>query len=150
MQVEHFTRDDAIGNLVATIAFPLILVIPGYVLAWASDVLDFRSLRPGWRFVISVPISVSVCPILAYLIDLVAGRSCIWLSAAVCWVIFGYLFATSRLSWAKPSKSFLVFVGIGIAWTAIVLASLVDLQIGDRLYASVTSADQYFRTALTD
>src|SRR5262249_3716032 len=50
----------------------------------------------------------------------------------------------------RQSGRWLVFAAIGLVWAAVVFGSDNDLQIGNRLYGSVTAADQSYRTEFTD
>jgi hypothetical protein len=152
----HFLRDDLISTLLATTLFSLLAVPPGYMLGCLTGLLDFRRQTLAWRFVISVPVSISVVPILAYWLDLLGGRTSVWIALAVCWIGFaGVFFADARRGEFHlsriPSRASIAFVLLTVAWAVVAFGSLVDLPVGgDRLYTSVTSADQNFRTAFTD
>jgi len=151
----HFLREDLMGSLAAVGLFALIAFVPGYVISWIADVLDFRSQGAGWRFVIAVPVSIAACPILAYWIDKLAGRTAVWVAFSLCWCAFAILVARSfhraGFRWRAPSRSSLTFALVALLWIAIVLGSLLDIPLGhDRLYTSITGADQSYRTAFTD
>ncbi len=150
----HFIRADLAGTLIGVCLFSLVALIPGYAVSWAANVLDFRSQTAVWKFVISVPVSIAVCPMLAYWADSLAGRAGVWTAFALCWAAFAALL--TRAIWARrvrfhpPSRMTMVFAFLAVLWIALVLGSALDLRIGNRLYASVTSADQSYRTAFTD
>ena len=151
----HILRQDLIVSLAATGLFTFIAFIPGYVLSWIADLLDFRSQTAGWRFVIAVPVSIAACPILAYWIDKLAGRTAVWVAFSLCWCGFAILMAGSirraGFRWRMPSKSSAIFTLVALLWIVIALGSVVDIPLGpDRLYASITAADQAYRTAFTD
>ena len=150
----HLIRADLDGTLIAICLFSLVAFVPGYVMSWVANVLDFRSQTAGWRFVISVPVSIAICPLLAYWVDGLADRAAVWTLFALCWLAFAVLFVAAisnrQIVFHLPSRMTVAFAFILILWIALVLGSALDLQFGDRLYASVTSADQAFRVALTD
>ena len=151
----HILRQDLIATLVAAGLFTFIAFIPGYVLSWIADVLDFRSQTAGWRFVIAVPVSIAACPILAYWIDKLAGRTAVWVGFSLCWCGFAILLAGSirraGFRWRMPSKSSATFALVALLWIVIVVGSVTDIPLGpDRLYTSVSAADQSYRTAFTD
>jgi len=151
----HFLRDDLTSTLVAAGLFSLFAVPPGYVLGWLTGLLHFRRQTLAWRFAISVPVSISAVPILAYWLDLVGGQVAVWIALALCWIAFAALFVgdarRGEIRFGRPSGFSIAFVLLAVVWAAVAFFSLVDLPIGgDRLYTSVTSADQNYRTAFTD
>jgi len=152
----NLLREDFISTVLASLLFSLFAVPPGYVLGWFSGLLDFRKQTLAWRFTISVPVSLSTVPIGAYWVDLMGGRVAVWGAFVVLWVMFGGLVVADarrgeiRLGGAVSRVS-IAFVALAVAWAAVAFGSLVDLPIGgDRLYTSVTAADQTYRTAFTD
>ena len=151
----HFLREDLISTFAAIGVSAFIAFIPGYVLSWIANILDFRSQTEGWRFVIAVPVSIAACPILAYWIDKLAGRMAVWAAFSVCWCGFAVLIISSLrktgFRWQLTSKNSVTFGLVALLWIAVVLGSLVDIPLGtDRLYTSITAADQSYRTAFTD
>ncbi|MCU1335578.1 MAG: hypothetical protein JWO19_1159 [Bryobacterales bacterium] len=144
----HFLRDDFISTLLASALFALFAVPPGYVLGWLTGLLNFRRQTLAWRFAISVPVSISAVPVLTYWLDKLGGPMVVWVTFAVCWIVFAGLVAAD----AHPqSRIPIAFVLLAVLWAAAAFGSLVDLPLGgDRLYASVTSWDQTYRTSVTD
>lgn len=59
---------DLTGTLAAFVLFAGILVLPGWVVSDASDILDFRKAPPGRRLAVALAVSVCVAPILGYLL----------------------------------------------------------------------------------
>src|SRR5207244_509580 len=55
-----------------------------------------------------------------------------------------------NIRFGVPSKASVPFLLMALAWVVLALASLTDAPVGDRLYLSVTAADQSYRTAFTD
>ncbi len=80
----HFLRDDVISTLVAVVLFSLFAVPPGYVLGWLTGLLNFRRQSLAWRFAISVPVSISAVPILAYWLDKLGGSVAVWIACFRC------------------------------------------------------------------
>jgi len=155
MTAAHFLRDDFVSTLLAAGLFLLFAVPPGYILGWLTGLLDFRKQTLAWRFVISVPVSISVVPILAYWLDLLGGRPTVWTGFAIGWVVFaGVLVGDLRrneIRIAPLSKSCIAFILLAMAWAVIAFGSLVDLPLGgDRLYLSITTWDQSYRVPFTD
>jgi hypothetical protein len=65
----NYTALDLTGAASRHAAFAAVLVPPGYVLAWATNLAKFRALDARWRFLLSVPLGIAVCPITIYLLD---------------------------------------------------------------------------------
>lgn len=156
MSGAQFLRDDLISTVLATGLFTLFAVPPGYVLGWLTGFLNFRKQMLAWRFAISVPVSLSTVPIVAYWLDLMAGRVAVWAAFVVLWIVFTGLVVADACRGeirVRPALSgvSVAFILIAIVWAGVAFGSLVDLPIGgDRLYTSVTAADQSYRTAFTD
>src|SRR6266403_1317120 len=91
MPLSHFMRADLVSALIAVCLFSLVAFVPGYVVSWVANVLDFRSQTAGWRFVISVPVSIAICPILANWVDSLVGRTWVWTAFVLCWLAFAAL-----------------------------------------------------------
>src|SRR6478672_9122589 len=64
----NFTLDDLRAILFAFALFPLVVFVPGYVIAWLLDLFDFRRRTQLFRIALSIPLSISLCPILIYLL----------------------------------------------------------------------------------
>jgi len=72
--------EDLAGALRAIALFPIFVVAPGYVAAFL-DVFGFRSRSLSFHLALSLVLSISLCPILAYMI----GR---FVSMAVVWALY--------------------------------------------------------------
>ena len=68
LATEHFTFQDLMASSVATFLFLSVAFVPGYVLGWMLDPFGFRKRSLLCRFAICIPLSISLCPILAYLL----------------------------------------------------------------------------------
>ena len=150
MLASNFMVRDIFGSVAAVFVFSLILFAPGYLVAFSTNVFNFRQMRFAERALWAVASSFCVSPIAAYLVGKVVGLS------GVCW-LFGLagivalpllLQRSARSDWSRRDKWITASVVIG--WTVLVLLLLVDLQIGRKLYYSVVMADQSYRIAFTD
>ena len=145
--------DDLYGSLKAICIFPLFLFIPGYVMAWLLDLFEFRRRTAAFRITLSVPLSIALCPILTYLLARFAGMTavCVFYSAAAAAFLVLLAFA-----WKRKGARRLVPAGLGVfaivvcVWLAVSVLSLIDLQIGDRLYYPTSTLDYAIRTSFTN
>src|SRR5690242_13249979 len=89
----HFTASDLAGSLAALCLFPLVAFIPGYVLAWSLDLLAFRRRTLLFRIAFSIPLSISLSPILTYLAARIASMTLVWVMYGALWLGFGAILA---------------------------------------------------------
>src|ERR1035441_3242114 len=136
MPVHNFMIDDLLGALRAVALLPVFLLVPGYVAAWLLDIFDFRRRTAAFRLALAIPLSISICPILTYLGFRFASAAAVWACYAVGVVLFVLvaLVDRRRLRLSLAGRQSLAIAGILAVWLAVCLFSLVDLQIGDRLY----------------
>ncbi len=154
--MSNFTVIDLSGSLLGVILFAPLMTTPGYLAAWFSDALGFRKLPVHWRVSISVPLSVAISPIISYWLGSVFGWPGVWglyglaaiLSVLLLCGVFGHESARAWFSQAASAPRF-AYVVAGI-WLLVAVLSLVDIQIGERLYFSATVYDHSVRTAITD
>jgi hypothetical protein len=128
---------------------------PGYVAGWALDLFEFRRRRQILRLILAVPLSISICPMLSYLLARFLEP--------VLWAFYIVVFAACVLLLAKEarraklrpvskcifSKYIWVALSLMALWGVAALGSMVDLQIGDKLYPPIVAYDHSVRTALT-
>ena len=148
---EHFMVQDLIASTLATFVFLSVAFVPGYVFSWVLDTFGFRRRSLLCRFAICIPLSISFCPILAYLLW---RWSVVAVFAMYGAFLLGFLLllVSERRFWTQRrrlSRSAMVFVAIAAGWMVIGLFCLIDLQIGNRLYFPVVSYDNTLRTAIT-
>src|SRR4051794_34020243 len=156
MVLGSYTLSDLFASLFSVLLFIPVLLTPGYVLAWTLDLLNFRSLDSRWRFLISIPLSIGISPIAIYWL----GRLFTWTAVSVVFafvslvwlaLMAGFFGHERPREWIRSLRAGPAFIWIAFSvWLVIALASLVDLQIGDRLYFSVVANDYSVRTAVTD
>jgi len=155
MTTEHFLRSDVSSTVLAVILFALFSIPPGYLLGRTTGLLNFRRLTLAWRLVVSIPVSLSACPILAYCLDRLAGPIAVWMGFGLCAIAFLVLLVSDvfrgEIRLELPSRTSIPFLLLALAWVALAFGSLVDLPLDENgLYLSVTAADQSYRTAFTD
>lgn len=138
--------------------YPLFFLVPGYVLGWLSNVLDFRQRSAVTRVLLSLTLSISLTPVLTYLV----AR---WLSFFTVWVFYGLVWAAAigivlrhlyregfrslRPKWPNDRATRFALL-VALVWLLIGTFSLIDLQVGQRLYFSVTSDDYTKNISVTD
>lgn len=148
---EHFMLQDLVACSIAILAFVPVAFVPGYVFGWVWDTLGFRNRSLPARLAISIPLSISFAPILAYLLWHWSVNAVFAMYGAFVAGFLILLFAKRhRLTLSQPlSRSAKIFIAIAAGWVLIGLFCLIDLQIGDRLYFPVVAYDNTFRTAIT-
>jgi hypothetical protein len=139
----NFTAADLLFSTFAFLLFAIFLIPPGYALGWALDLVSFRKQTPAVKFLLSLPLSIALLPILVYLLGLYSFGWPIW-------TIYGALFALfiAVSNWRGLRISRLVWIASAL-WVAISFNSLIDWQWGKELYYSVTAYDYNFRSSVT-
>jgi hypothetical protein len=156
MSLSSFTITDVEGCLVGAVAFALVLLAPGYVAGWTTDLLGFRRRTLAERLVWSAPLSfgLSIAPVMAarYLSLLAAC----WLVAGLSLLAVGLvaLEVLRRSSLAKQRTGigrtgWMIAAGI-LLWSLFVAGELLDVGLGNKLYMSTTVYDHSIRTAFVD
>lgn len=153
--IANFTLRDVVGTCLGLLLFVPVLLVPGYVIAWFTGVLDFRRITSPWKVLVSLPLSVAVCPIATYWI----GFNGSWTPVLV---LYGALFllGISLLAGLWGHDAFLPWLRgfrsvpragwvIPAVWLVIAIASLTDLDFHNRLYLSITDIDHLTRAAIT-
>jgi hypothetical protein len=146
--MSNFTLQDVAGSAVAVVVFVLALYVPGYVLGYAANLYGFRRMafrdRSGW----AIAYSFAVTPLAGYLAGKYVGFN------AACWLLLALALVWLVLLWRDRPGLAWTWQGTAMAcavaaWIAFVLFSLVDLQVGHKLYFSVAEDDQAYRVAFT-
>jgi hypothetical protein len=144
---------DLLEGTKAVAIFSFYLLAPGYVIGWAGNLIGFRGRTASERLLLSVVLSIATAPLLAVLI----GR---FISpAATQWTFLGFTLVALLLAIfevaehrsvpkLKLRRSTWVVLGIGFVWLFVALFELADLQLGNRLYLSVTVFDHCIRASL--
>jgi hypothetical protein len=146
-RLHNFTLTDISASLAAVCLFPLFVLIPGYAVAWLLDLFEFRRRTVLFRAVLSVPLSISIAPILSYLSGRYLSMSVVWALYAASWLYVGVVAFKGRNAGAPrtPARAWRMPAAILSVWTALALFSLVDLQLGGKLYYSTIALDYSVR-----
>src|SRR6202042_661628 len=97
-----------------------------------------------WRMVSGLAISVAMVPVIEFLLWTYLTISAVWAFHLIAMVICLGVMVRSKLSIPRWIG------GAALAWLAIVWASGIDLQIGNRLFPSVLIYDYNLRSAVID
>ena len=145
--MHNFTISDLLGSLAAFSLFPLFVLVPGYAAGWLLNLFAFRSRTFAFRLALSIPLSISIGPILTYLLAHFLSMGAVWMLFGASWLYVAVLAASGLRRAARPRISALI-LALACGWTGLALLSLVDLQLGNRLYYSVIGLDYSVRTAM--
>ena len=139
----NFTLVDILLSGWAFLLYSFFLIPPGYALGWALDLVSFRKQDAGVRFLLSIPLSIALMPIVVYLIGRYSFDWPVW---TIYGVLFGVFFVVCRLRGLRIDR--IVWIA-SACWIAVAFLSLVDLQLGKKLYYSVVAYDLNFRSVVT-
>src|SRR5579862_612573 len=81
--VEHFMGGDALGMALGTLLFAPFLLAPGYMFGWTFDLLGFRTQTRSWRALLSLVFSVSIAPIVTFLLGAFVSDQALWAFYAI-------------------------------------------------------------------
>ncbi len=144
----NFTLADLLSTALAIAVFPLFLFLPGFVFGWLLDLASFRQRTPLLRILLSLPLSLSLTPVIIYLLGRQFSTSAAWWFFAAVWLTFPVmLMRSNRVGGQFPRGLLKPLTVIAVIWVAVALLSLVDLQFGHRLYFSAVSYDYTVRSA---
>ncbi|HEU5350897.1 MAG TPA: hypothetical protein VFU55_04830 [Terracidiphilus sp.] len=140
-------------GLLAVPAFVPAMVCTGYVAAWFSNLHGFRRRSLVERIFWSVPLSLAITPIASVLIGKIFSLNAAVALLVACTCVFATLLwregRALRRAHGKWNIGFRPLGGVALAaalaWVALVVLSLVDLEWGQRLYINVAMLDQCFR-----
>jgi hypothetical protein len=151
---------DILGCLRCVASFALLLLAPGYCLAWASNLLGFRRRPTREQLAWAVALSFAVAPIVSVMLGKYASLSVVCWLAALCGATSIALAATNLQSQRENATATRartdtrtaspLALAIAAAWILFVILELVDVAIGPHLYLSVTVFDHALRTAFVD
>lgn len=143
--MQNFTVADLVQTTLATFAFALFLLPPGYLLGMASNAFCMRRRSGAEKILFSSAFSIATAPILAVLLTRIS-------SYRVTIAIFLMLAAISvamlwrQLPWTSGvRRSTWISLGMVAGWFVLVQLSLADLQVGHRLYVSFVAFDHSVR-----
>lgn len=148
------TLYDLLGIMGAFLVYPLVVLVPGFVIGWATDVLGFRTRTTSVLLLLSLVLSVAFCPMLTFLLARCCGMTWVWGAYAGTWLAVAALVLSRRVPMnlaevVARCREYRLASWLVAAWLVIALFSMVDLQIGDRLYGSVINIDYAKHAAVT-
>jgi hypothetical protein len=144
--------------LKAFAVFSFFMVAPGYVAGWLSDACGFRKGSALRQAALTVPLSVSVVPILVYLPWRFLSIRAVWVVMATVGAAFLVIVAMelreasrrpAAFRWQRRAAWIVGLTAVAV-WMLIGLGSLLDLRIGNRLYRSVTVYDYLSRIPIAN
>ncbi len=148
--MRNFTLADTLGILKACLALLPFVFAPGYAAGWALGLFEFRQRRPILRLILAVPLTIAICPMLSYLLARFLEPA-LWAFyigvSAACVLLLGK--EARRTRPRSVSKYLWIALGLMALWVMAAVGSLVDLQIGDKLYPPIVAYDHAVRTAMT-
>ncbi len=147
MPAPNFMLWDLAGSAAAFLLFALFAFLPGYSLAWALDLVEFRQRGAAARAALAIVLSVSVSPVLTYLAGRFTPRPAVWLVFAPLWAVF--LWVAAREQGRMIPRGHRIAKIFAAVWLAISTASLIDIEWGRKLYYSVIAHDYTLRVAIT-
>jgi len=142
-----FIPGDVARYLAAVGLFWIVLVPPGLVLGWSTNVFGFRTREPLFRLYAAVALGVSILPILMYLCWSLGSLIEVWILFGTLWSAFLALLMLRRLhlkDLCPPGLEGLLALG----WLALTALIVLDLRIGAGLYVNWASIDYSFRSSL--
>ena len=149
--LNNYTIQDVAGAVRGIAGFSLLLFVPGYMAAWALDLFRFRERSLPARAAWGVALSFAVSPILLSLASHVAGLNllavALWGLAAV-WVVV--VLADGRRPHFALDRHLSAILVLMLLGALLVVVELVDLQLGSKIYLSVTVVDQAYRVGFTN
>ena len=137
-----FMITDAIGALAAVPVLALFMLLPGWVIGHAVDLMSFRHRRFVGRALLAILLSFAISPSVCYLLARVVHPDAVWLYHGVAWFGAALHVAVRMHRWQHLplDEPFDVHVNLGLAfaalWVLLATASLIDFQWGDALFPS--------------
>jgi len=154
----NYTLQDISGSLLAAIIFPIVLLIPGYVVGWLLNGFDFRSRHLMVQHIIGVVLSNAISPIVLFLLYRLTSANialaCLFIFAVVYIVLFireiikraenPQIFSSIPIRYQRIAA---LIAGVALFFSIVLL---VDIQVQDRLYFSNVSYDLTTRVSVVD
>ena len=150
--LSNFTAHDIASLLLAILLFPIVAVVPGYVIGWTLDIFSFKKRTVIAQYVFAIALSNALIPVILYLtyrfVSNQFGIGIIILFSLLWVVIQTKLLREHQLN-LDVSHNKVAFAILG-TWITFCTLLLVDIQIGQRLYFNNASYDFTTRTALIE
>jgi hypothetical protein len=152
--MQNFTVADLVQTTLATLAFALFLLPPGYLLGLASNAFGMRRRCAAEQMLFSVAFSIAVTPVLAVLLVRIASYKvtlAVFLLLAL--ISVASIIRQFRIPagfFSRVQQSTWILLGMMLAWFLVVQFSLADLEIGRRLYVSYATFDHSIRVSFVE
>jgi hypothetical protein len=148
----NFTFQDILGAALAFCLFPLVIIIPGYVVGWWLGLFDFRQRHFVVRLGIGLILSFAISPVLLHLTSSLVSFNFSLLTLAGLGILFVLILRKERpaLLSSEPSSGAHFIFWTGLAWVVFAIVSLINIQWGNRLFFSVVSFDQTTRVSIIE
>lgn len=148
-----YTYADFWGSLWAVVVFTVVLLCPGYVVAWGCNLFAFRTKCLAERILWAVTLSFALMTITAVLLAKYTSL------ATDCWLA-GLLGVTALVLTGRDAVRGQLRIGLGTygrmaclgmtVWILLAVIELIDIGLGSKLYMSLTIYDHALRTAFID
>jgi hypothetical protein len=152
LTIANFTARDLAATPAAFTLLGLFVVVPGYVLGALTNLFDFHRRSLPARFAIALCLSLAVVPIATYFNwRYMPGAP--WALCAATWLVFPVLVLRDvrRRNAVHPplSRERKIVLALMGGWLVVGTLTLVDMQIGYRLYFHLASFDYTLRDSFT-
>ena len=149
----NYTVHDILSTAAIIPVYAIFLFFPGYSFGWLSDLLRFSiQLHNQKNYYFSLPLSLVITTIATNLLGrYVSSTVLLWTFCIVAAATIIQLVTTwvrrPKVAGHGMANTTKIACGLAIVWTLVVIASLVDIQIGSRLYPSTALWDHAVRIA---
>ncbi len=151
--MQNFTVADLLQTTLATLAFALFLLPTGYLLCIAGNLFGVRRSSVSEQVLFSTAFSVATTPIVAVLFTRMFSYQftlAVFLLLAVISVLLFLRRWPSRTGSSGIQRSTLCLLAVLLLWFLVVLFSLTDIQVGQRLYLNFVAYDHSLRVPLVE
>lgn len=148
----NYTFQDIAGIFASIPVFAIYLFAPGYCFGWATDLFEFRTRQISEKILLALPFSLVVSTVVANLAGRYLPSSVLQIAfvfsaiVALVHLVYSWRMEEKRDGW-KMANSTKVAIVLVIVWTLVAVASLVDIQIGNKLYVTTAIWDHAVRVA---
>ena len=142
MPTHSFMLADLAGCAAAVCLFPLFVLLPGYAVAWLTDLFEFRRRTLAFQLALSIPLAIAICPAVTYFLGRFGSMTAVWGFYAA----LGIYTAVKLRRRLSPAPYTGLVLPIFAAWAAIAMFSLIDLEIAHRAWYPSAAWDYSIRT----
>lgn len=151
----NFMLQDLMGIVAGFLLFSLIFIPSGYVAGHSFDLFSFRSRMFFSKLGIAILLSTAITPVAFFLAYRLVSETVAIFTLFVFVIAFLFQFLnrnviSSMIHQIRTEKHVKLMLWIVSIWVLVVVISLVDIQIGDRLYFNITAYDYQTRVSVID